>query len=336
MALLNELLYTIGMRNGKETQQVSNRSDLPHQRFDIVAKDAIYTFPEDIVQFLMQGSEIAFLEHLESEFTTVETRQMDSLIKVLLNGEQALVHCEFQTSDSTHLDMVRRSIGYLGRCYERYGLPIFSHVVYFRPDAGGNDPGSYIQEVPGYRFIVEYKVIRLIEVEGQAILETRQPGLMPFCPLMKRPVGMDASQWIHRCVETTKSLSLDAPIRNNLLLDLWVMSGLVHEPQAIANLFPEDIMQESSVYQHIIEKGRAEGIEQGIERGKELGAKESTIEGILLLLDTRFEADTTHILKPALEAIDDLQRLKHLLREAAETQSLETFISNLITNGDSA
>jgi predicted transposase YdaD len=95
-------------------------------------------------------------------------------------------------------------------------------------------------------------------------------------------------------------------------------------------------MQESSVYQYIIEKGRAEGIEQGIEQGKQLGARESTIEDILLLLDTRFKTNTTQVLKPALEAIDDLQRLKNLLREAAETQSLESFISNLITNGDPA
>ncbi len=89
-------------------------------------------------------------------------------------------------------------------------------------------------------------------------------------------------------------------------------------------------MQESSVYQHIIEKGRAEGIEQGIEQG----AKESTIESILLFLDTRFQANTAQTLKPALDAIDDLQRLKQLLREAAETQSLEVFTNNLITNGD--
>ena len=113
------------MKNSDVTQPPSDRSHLPHQRFDIVAKDAIYTFPEDMLQFLMQGSDVEFLEHLESEFTTVETRQMDNLIKVLLKGEPALVHCEFQTSDSTHLEMTRRNVGYLGRCYERYGLPIF-------------------------------------------------------------------------------------------------------------------------------------------------------------------------------------------------------------------
>ena len=315
------------MTNSDAIKPVSDRSTLPHQRFDIVAKDAIYTFPEDMLQFLMKDSDIEFLEHLESEFTTVESRQMDSLIKVLLNGEPVLVHCEFQASDSTHLEMVRRNIGYLGRCYERYGLPIFSHVVYLRPDAGSNDPGGYVQEVPGYRFIVEYKVIRLIEIEGQAILEAQQPGLMPFCPLMRPPAGVDRLQWIRQCVETTKKLSLDAPIRNNLLLDLWVMGGLVYEPEAIADLFPEDIMQESSVYQHIIEKGRAEGLEQG--------AKESTIESILLFLDTRFGANTAQTLKSPLEAIDDLRRLKQLLREAAETQSLEAFISSVVTNGDS-
>ena len=76
------------------------------------------------------------------------------------------------------------------------------------------------------------------------------------------------------------------------------------------------------------------GIQQGIEQGIEKGAKESTIESILLVLDTRFEANTTQTLRPSLEAIDDVQRLKSLLRKAAQTQSLQTFISNLTTNGD--
>ena len=67
----------------------------------------------------MEGWDIEFLEHLDSELTTVETRQMDSLIKVLLDGEEVLVHCEFQTTDSTHADMVECTVDYLGRCYGR-------------------------------------------------------------------------------------------------------------------------------------------------------------------------------------------------------------------------
>ena len=91
-----------------------------------------------------------------------------------------------------------------------------------------------------------------------------------------------------------------------------------------------------------LERGKAEGIEQGLERGKaegieqgiEQGAKATTIESILLFLDTRFQANTAETLKSPLEAIDDLQRLKHLLREATQAKTLDAFITNLRTNGN--
>ena len=325
LALLGKVLYTIDMKDEVVTSSIPEKHALPHQRFDIVAKDAVHAFPEDMLGFLMRGVDVEFLEHLESELMTVEKRQMDSLIKVRLDDKIVLVHCEFQTSDSRHLDMVRRTVGYLGRCYERYGLPIFSHVIYLRPNAGLNDPGSYVQEVPGYRVIVEYKVIRLIEEDGASFLGAQHPGLIPFCGLMKPPVGSDSLQWLHQCVEATKALSLDVSVRNNLLVDLWVMGGLVHPAEAIADLLAEEIMQDSSVYQHITEKARAEGLVQGLERG----AKESTIENILMFLDDRLENVNTEVLKAALEAIDDLQRLRFLLREAAKTESLEAFIIHL-------
>lgn len=112
--------------NRIDSSKSSNQEiSLPHQQFDIVTKDVIHAFPEDVLRFIMNRTDLQFLEHLETEFANVETREMDSLTKVLLNGEPVLVHCEFQTSDSTNLDMTRRNVGYIGRCYERYGLPIF-------------------------------------------------------------------------------------------------------------------------------------------------------------------------------------------------------------------
>lgn len=304
------------MENNTLRQPATETRDLPHQRFDIVAKDVIHAFPEDMLAFLIRDCDIEFVEHLESELTTVETRQMDSLMKVMLDGEEVMVHCEFQTSDSTHAEMPRRNFGYLGRCYERYGLPLCSHVIYLRPNAGRKAPGRYVQDIAGYPIIIGYKVIRLIEVEGQSVLEAQQPGLLPFCPLMQPPEGIDALTWLNQCVETTKSLSLDAPTRNNLLLDMWVMGGLVHESDAIAHLFPEDIMQESSVYQDIIAKGI------------QLGTKTTVIEDILQILEIRFQVTESSI-QSALEAIDDLQRLKALHREAVETETLAAFIDKL-------
>ena len=307
------------MENDENTQLKSNNKNVSKQKFDIITKDTVQNFPEDILNFLMGGLEVEFLEHVETDFPLVEARYMDSLIKVRLDEELVLVHCEFQTSDSTPVNMMRRNIGYLGRCYERYGLPIFSHVVYLRPGAGENDEGGIVRDVAGYRFIVEYKVIQLDKVDGKSVLEAQQPGLMPFCPLMKPDPRTDPLQWTKKCLDTTMSLSLDPHIRDNLVIGLGVMAGIIHPAIELKDLITEDIMQESSFYQYIIE--------QGIEKG----AKENAIESILLVLDTRFQSNDGKELRSALESIDDIQRLKKLLRSAAKAETLEIFISDIST-----
>ena len=78
-----------------------------------------------------------------------------------------------------------------------------------------------------------------------------------------------------------------------------------------------------------IERCTAQGREQGIKQA----TKATIIESIVLLLDTCFEVDAAATVKPALEAIDDLPRLKHLLQAAIQTQSLDAFITTLQSNG---
>jgi len=314
-----------------EKQTASDEIILPHQQFDIVAKDPFYTFPEDMLQFLMGGNDFEFIEHVDSNLTTVEVRHMDILIKVLLDGHPVLVHCEIQTDDSGHPNMVQRNIGYIGRCYEKYGLPIYSFVLYLRSTAGMRDPGGYFQDVPGHRFIVEYQVIRLNEIDGEAILQAQQPGLMPFTPLMKSRSGMSGIEWTNHCAEATKELSVDIKAKNNLLVELWVMSGLRHERQDLIQLLSEDIVNNSTVYEMIIERGMERGKEQGIQQGKELGAKAGTIQSILDLLDKRFEMSTAPILTPLLEPIDDLQLLRQLFQEALDVEHLENYIRSVQT-----
>ena len=312
---------------------------LPHNKYDIITKDTVKTYPQDILQSVLARTDFTFLEFVDSEFVTVDVRQADSLIKVRLDDEIVLVHIEFQVSDSTSSDMVRRNVGYLGRCYEMYGLPILSHVVYLRPNAGRNDLGGYIQDIPDYRFIVEYKVIRLIELEGESVFETPHIGLVPFAPLMKPPAGMDKFQWAVQCNEKTKSLSLTSNVRSNLLVSQWVMSGLVHPHQAIADFIQEGIVQESSVYQHWLEttgkehfeRGMQQGTERGIQQGIEQGERQSTLESVLRVLEYKFNSISVRLFQPMLQEIKDVQLLKQLLNEALKAQTLEEFIQHLET-----
>ncbi len=321
------------MNKQDNTRTRSDQITLPHQRFDIVAKDPFYNFPDDMLSFLMGSKEFEFVEHVDTNLTTVQIRNMDILIKVRHDEKPVLVHCEIQTDDSVNPNMVRRNVGYLGRCFERYGLPIYSYVLYLRSAAGIRDPGGYIQDIPGHRFIVEYQVIRLNEIDGETFLQNRQPGMMPFTPLMKSPVGMSSIEWTTQCVDVTRTLAVDTSTRNNLLVELWVMSGLRHERQDLLQTLSEDIVNNSTVYEMIIERGMEQGMEQGMERGMEQGIEQGTkdgiIESILVLLDKRFEMNTTPVLTPLLETIDDLQQVKQLFEEALDVEHLEDFIRSV-------
>ncbi len=85
-------------------------------------------------------------------------------------------------------------------------------------------------------------------------------------------------------------------------------------------------MRESPIYETVIQRGRQQGIEQGIEQGK----KENSVEAILTVLEERFQSDIAEKLEPFLSAIDDLQRLDHLLRVAIQATDIEAFTHALL------
>ena len=290
---------------------------------DTVSKNRVYKNPKDFAELSLGSNGVQVLDVLTPEQPTVEVRQTDSIIKVEFNGEMALVHFEFQTSDSTHRPMPQRMAGYIGRAIEIYGLPVYSNIIYLRPDAGRRDPGRYVQESPGHRVIIEYKVFRLIELEGQPILDAKNAGLIPFTPLMKPPAGVENEQWLRYCVQTADNL--DVPNKAEYLTELAILSGLVYEPQTIRNIISEETMYESSIVRYFAERATQQGYQAGV--------REGTIEGILEALALRFQSDVAQTVKPNLEAIDDLQRLKQLHRIAILADRLEDFQQVLAENG---
>ena len=221
---------------------------------------------------------------------------------------------------STDKPMWARNATYHGYLVGEHQIPVYSNVIYFHPNAGKNDPGVYAYSWNGYDYRLSYKVIRLIEIEGQAILEAQTPGLLPFTPLMKPPDDMTPEQWVQQCIDATVATSVDPPTKGNLLYGLSVFGGIVHD-QSLFKRIPEEFMQESSFFQHQREKFIAEGITQGITQG----AKEATLKNLLTVLNAKFHAESVRALGPALENIDDLQRLEQLLLTAVNAENLEAF-----------
>ena len=111
------------------------------------------------------------------------------------------------------------------------------------------DTGYYAYELNGCEYRIRYKVIRLIEIDGQAILEAQNPGLLPLTLLMKRREEMNANRWLDACVNAIRTADINPSDRDDLLAAAGIFGGLVYDPQQIIQRIPEAILRESSVVQ---------------------------------------------------------------------------------------
>ncbi len=291
------------------------------QQYDTVSKTIIQQNPKDWVIFSLGISDVEVVRVLETQQPTVKSNQVDSFIHVNIGGKEGIVHLEMQTHDSREVPMPYRIAGYAGRGIEAFQLPIYSHVIYLHPRAGKTDPGEYVQEITGYEIRIRYKVIRLCELEGSPFLEAGVKGLIPFTPLMKPPPGIKGEEWLRRCVEVADAVEQDSVSKADYLTDLAILGGLIFEYSTVREIIMEAIMQESSVIQHFLQ--------QGIEQGIEQGARQMSVESTLTILAERFpDADITTV-KPILEAIEDLERLKQLNLTASIAEGFLAFRDRL-------
>jgi len=290
--------------------------------YDEIVKHLMDRFPNEFAALALGTPDVAVGERLTTEQPTIKMHHSDMTFKVRLPDEAAILHIEAQTEDSRDKPMPLRMLPYASFLGLQHELPVYSTVLYFRPNVGRTDPGyyGYGDERRGGLWF-KYTVIRLYELDGESFLDASSVGLLPFTPLMQPPAGMPAEAWIERCVETTRAAAVDKQTRATLLFALSLFGSLAHHPELFHARISEEIMRESPFYELVMQRGIERGIEQGIERG----ARETTIENTLAVLKARFPQADVNAVKPVLEAITDLNRLKQLNLTASLAQSFEAF-----------
>ena len=291
-------------------------------QFDIVSKQIIHNDPDECIQFYLGTPDAQVIKVLDTEQPVVKWYRADSLIHANVQGEEAIVHLEFQTHDSKEIPMPYRVAGYAGLGIRMYQLPIYSHVIYLHPNAGLNDPGEYVQNISGYEITIKYKVIRLCEIEGQGILDARLKGLIPFTPLMKPPAEMEPEQWMRECVRVAWTIPMDEPDKPDFLSNMAILGGIILDYEAIRKIISEETMYASSVIQHWTEQGREQGERKGV------------LESLINILEFHFPHDEVQPLKPILESIEDLQQLKQLRDQALQISNFDEFRHILSSNGN--
>ena len=91
-------------------------------------------------------------------------------------------------------------------------------------------------------------------------------------------------------------------------------------------------MQESSVYEHLVETAAEERYQRGLQHGAELGARQNALEFLFGVLEYKFNSNAVRLLRPTLENINNISRLTELHDAALRAQSLEAFVQNLETD----
>lgn len=289
--------------------------------------------------------------------STLRQREADVLLRVPFQGSsehEAVQICILIEHQSRVEALMRlRMLIYMGRLWEseyqqldaraegeQHWSPILPIVFYTGSDRW-TEPRALteILNVPGALapFVPTFKILFLDvkRMTGKALTESGHPFGWLLRVLQEEHADETAfREALEAAVSEISRLGRTADTHLREALNYLILLIFHRRDEDERDAFIDIVKQQSRDEREveIMAQTAAETlIEQGKEIGIEQGAKETTIESILLFLDTRFEANTTETLKPTLEAIDDLQRLKHLLREAIRTQSLEAFTRTLTT-----
>ena len=291
--------------------------------YDEVFKHVTKGFPGSLAALALKTPEVEVGEPLNTEHITVRMHHSDMTFPVRLPDEEAILHIEAQTDDSTHQPMPLRMLAYSSVLSLEHKKNVYSTVLYFRPPAGRRDPGFYRygNEQRGGGWF-QYNVIRVYELAGEAFLDPEAVGLLPFTALMKHPADMTPQAWVEKCIETTQSADVDRETRATLLFGLSLFGSLVHPSDFFQNPSLEAIMQESPFYEHVMERGIEQGMERGMERGMEQGQVLAKRDAILKLLQRRFE-DVPESLVSHITALHHISQLDALFEKALEAERLD-------------
>jgi predicted transposase YdaD len=156
-----------------------------------------------------------------------------------------------------------------------------------------------------------YEVIRIWEESPELLLQ--DPALLPLAVLA---ATQEPNQLLAQVAQEVAKIE-ETELRQEISACTQILAGLRFNKDMIANVFREEIMQESVIYQDILQKGR----EQGLNQGK----KQEAIALLQGMLNRRFAS-----LEPNVQ-----ERLESLTLTQLEELSLALFdfteVTDLVT-----
>ncbi|WP_414548022.1 Rpn family recombination-promoting nuclease/putative transposase [Anabaena sp. CCY 0017] len=221
--------------------------------YDSICRFLTSEYPSPFVKWLLNSAETN-IQVLPTELS-VEPIRSDALFQLPELG--SILHLEFQTVPKSKPSLPVRMLDYWLRIYRKYECPIEQVVIFFKET---NSPAVYINELAVGKTRHEYRIIRLWEQDPKPLLAN--PALLPLAVLAKTDAPAGLLEQV--AVEIDKIEEREQ--QQNITACVEMLAALKFDKQLIHQYFREELMQESPIYQEILEKGAKKGKLQTLTR----------------------------------------------------------------------
>ena len=220
------------------------------RQFDNLCKYLSEKYPNSFASWLL-GKPITVGEVIKSELS-IEPIRADSV--TFLRTEERILHIEFQVEVDTNPPLPLRMLDYWVRLHRRYRQPVTQVVILLKQPAKAT--------VIETEFSLEntrhsYQVVRMWEQNPALFLE--DTALLPLATLAATQEQEKLLTQISQQISNIESLEQ----RQDVAICTQLLAGLKFKKNLIRQFFKEEIMQESVIYQDILQKGLQQGLQQG-------------------------------------------------------------------------
>jgi predicted transposase YdaD len=217
--------------------------------FDNVCKILAEKYPEDFVRWLI-GGESTDITVLKTELS-LEPIRADSVIFIQAGNQ--ILHLEFQTLTKSKPPIPFRTLDYSVRLKRQYKCPVVQVVIFLQET---DNEIAFTEQYVDDTTIHRYRAVRMWEQDSSLFLSNS--ALLPLAPLCRTDSPRELLSQVAQEVATIA----DRETRQNTAAYTEILAGLRFEKDLIRQLLSEDIMQESVIYQDILQKGQEQGKQQ--------------------------------------------------------------------------
>ncbi len=283
------------------------KNKIERRASDNLCKNLAEQYPEQFIAWLF-GTPAGEVQIVKTELNR-EPIRADAALLVESGG--VLYHIEFQTTARSETPLPLRMLDYYVGFKRNFPDKIVRQALVILQDSGITVPGQYQDESAFLR----YNVVRLWETNPQDLWE--HEGLLPLAVLCRAD---DAPLHLLELVAERIATTGDIAERREKTAMTRVLAGLRFPLKLVSEILLEtEMLEESVVYQDILQRGVQRGVQQGVQQGLEQGERRGEQKIILQQLSYRFgrvdKRLEQRIGKLSTERIEELGRMLFELRD---------------------